>query len=172
MNITVTKITDLDIMRKACESTMRGQKSRVNLDEMYRCEHSPIRTQLFWITMEGIPTFVSVHLVRHEIGVEHFVMSNREDRGGTGKEDRYTPVNHSMFINAQALIYMSRKRLCGQASDKTVEVWQEVKDAVDLVDPILSKYMVRECEYRNGKCPELRCCGNLWTNAEELPFVR
>lgn len=159
MQIKVTKLTDETILRAACEATMRGQQSKVSLDKMYRCEHSPIRTQLFWIEMKDIYTFVSVHLVRHKTGVEHFVMSNREDRGGTGKEDRYTPINHSMFINAQALIQMSRKRLCGAAHQEAQNVMQAIKDEIEKVDPDLARYMVRECEYRNGICPELKCCG-------------
>ena len=162
MNIRVTKLTDIDILRKACEATMRGQTSKASLDKMYKCEHSPIRTQLFWVEMIGIPTFVSVHLVRHKHGVEHFVMSNREDRGGTGKEDRYTPINHSMFINAQALIQMSRKRLCGSAHLEAQKVMQAIKYEIEKIDPDLARYMVRECEYRNGVCPELKCCGNLY----------
>ena len=162
MIITVEKLTGINLMRKACEATMRGQESKMTLSKIYKSEHSPLRTQIFWVSMQGIPTFVSVHLVRHKIGVDHFVMSNREDRGGTGTEDRYTPVNHSMLINAQALINISRKRLCGQASKETQDVWKAVVERMWIADYELAKYMVRECQYRNGYCPEIKCCGNLW----------
>lgn len=162
VDVKVEQITGLDLVRKACEATMRGQSSKASLDKMYRCEHSPIRCSTFWIEMIGVPTFCSVHFVRHKIGVEHFVMSNRDDRGGTGKEDRNTPVNHSMFINAAELIQMSRKRLCG-STHETTRLWmQGIVDGVQRCDPDLSKYMVRECQYRNGICPEIKCCGNLY----------
>lgn len=164
MQITAIKLTDDNLMRRACESTMRGQTSKMTLDKIYRSEHSPTRVMMFWIEMKDIPTFVSVHLVRHGIGVEHFVMSNREDRGGNGTENRYTPVNHSMLANAQALINMARKRLCGAASKETQEVMQCIKDAIGIVDPDLAKYMVRECEYRNGICPESKPCSKLYIN--------
>jgi len=161
MEVTVTKLTDERILRAACSATMRGRESKMTLDKIYRNMHSPIRTQWFWCSITNIMTFISVHLVRHKFGVEHFVGTNREDRGGE-LANRLTKINHSMLINAEALINMSRKRLCGQASKETQEVMQAIKEAVALVDPYLPKYMVRECEFRNGVCPELKCCGNLF----------
>lgn len=83
MNIVVDKLTDRTLLRAACDSTRHpGQTpSTATLEKMYRCRHSPIRTQLFYIQLIGIPTFVSVHLVRHKHGVEHFIQSKRDDRG-------------------------------------------------------------------------------------------
>jgi thymidylate synthase ThyX len=111
---------------------------------------------MFWVEMRGIPTFVSVHLVRHKIGVEHFVQSNRTDVVET-IADRNTPINHAMLLNAQSLVNLSRKRLCMKASKETREVMQEIKNKVGLVDEILPKYMVKDCEYR-GKCVERNPC--------------
>jgi len=130
----------------------------MTLEKIYRCEHSPIRTQLFWIEMFGIPTFVSVHLVRHKIGVEHFVRSHRDDRGGNGTEDRNTPVDHAMLINAQALLNMARKRLCLKAHAQTWVVMQNIRSAVSGVDLSLALMMRRDCIYRNG-CHEIKPCG-------------
>ena len=81
MRITVTKLTDKSLVDRACSFTAGSSVEVKSLYKMYKSEHSPIRTQMFWIEMEDIPTFVSVHLVRHKIGVEHFVKSNRLDRG-------------------------------------------------------------------------------------------
>jgi hypothetical protein len=160
MKITVKKLTDVDLLRAACESTMQaGQTSNMTLDKMYRCEHSPIRTQLFWVEMEGIPTFVSVHFVRHKIGTEHFVRSNREDRGGDKEATRLSPVKHSMLINAQSLITMARKRLCYQAHKETREIMKAIRCVIGGLDPDLERYMVPECVYRGARCPELRPCG-------------
>lgn len=158
MNITVTKITGLTELRAACDATRHpGQApSTATLERMYRCLHSPIRTQMFWIRMEGIATFVSVHLVRHKHGVEHFVESNRDDRGGTNA-DRLTPVNHSMLVNAEALINMARKRLCYASHKTTVGVMARVRNAIRRVDPDLADNMLPEC-VRCGYCPELRAC--------------
>ena len=168
MKVTAKKLTGLSEMRRACEMTLHsGKASRMWLPEIYKCEHSPIRTQMFWIEMCDIPTYVSVHFVRHKVGVEHFVMSNREDRGGTGKEDRMSPVNHGMFLNAQTLIQLARKRLCGKADPRTRKVMKEVVKAVDVVDPALTPFLVPECVYRNGYCLEPKSCGYIEKLQEE-----
>lgn len=146
-------------MQRACASTLGTESSGITLEKIYRCEHSPMRTQLFWIEMKDIPTFVSVHFVRHKIGVEHFVQSKRYDRATYVEvPNRFTPVKHSMLINAEALITLSRKRLCRQASIETIAVMQAIKDAVAAVDPDLATHMQPNCVYRNG-CPELKPCG-------------
>lgn len=161
MEVIIEPIAGLEVVRRACEMTMHGQKSRVTLAQMYRAEHSPIRCRMFWIEMRGIPTFVSVHLVRHKAGVEHFVQSMRDDLylgADAPVPDRNTPVNHGMMINAQALITMSRKRLCLKAHVKTVGVWSRLRRAMVDIDPDLARAMAPECVYRNGLCPEMREC--------------
>jgi hypothetical protein len=159
MRVTAEKLTSPQVMLDACNLTRKPgmAPSKMTLRRIYQCEHSPARTQIFWIVMEGIPTFVSVHLVRHKIGVEHFVESNRDDRGGV-EADRMTPVNHGMLINAVALMAMARKRLCFQAHPKTVAVMRRVRAAIQAVDPDLAEQMRPECCYRNRFCPELREC--------------
>lgn len=158
MKVIASKLTGVDLLRDACGFTINSDSS-MTLDKIYRCEHSPIRTQIFKVEMYDIPTFVSVHLVRHKIGVEHFVKSNREDRPGySGDTGRNHPVNHMMLINAQSLIQMARKRSCRQAHPQTQVVMRMITNAIFEVDPDLAGYMVPECLYRNG-CYELRSCG-------------
>ena len=60
-------------------------------------------------------------------------------------------MNHECEANAQALIFISRRRLCGQASPETREAWKEVKEKITQVDPVLGSVMVPECIYR-GFC--------------------
>lgn len=160
MKITVKALTGREEVNRAAEMTTHGQQVKASLRSWYKSEHSPVRAREFWIEMDGIPTFVSVHLVRHKIGVEHFVMSNRDDRGGAGNEtvNRLTPVNHGMKINAEAIINMSKKRLCYKSSKQTVATWMRVKNAVEKVDPSLAAFMVPTCVYRNGLCPEFSEC--------------
>lgn len=123
-------------------------------------EHSPIRLIRFCWKWQSLKSWVSVHFVRHKIGIEHWVTTQRSDRTGVDRDSspQNAPVNHMCEANAQALINISRKRLCTQASPETRKAWQEVKDQVSEVDPVLSSVMVRECVYR-GFCPEMRCCG-------------
>lgn len=159
MEITVRKLTDVNLMRRACELTMNGGKeSKATLRGMYDCEHSPMRTQIFWIEMRGIPSFVSTHFVRHKIGVEHFVKTNRDDRGGDTEVTRMTPVNHGMLVNAQTLVNMARKRLCLKAHPEAVLVMKRIKEVLAEVDSDLAECLIPECRYRRG-CHEPKSCG-------------
>ena len=160
MNITIEKITPDRVMREACDMTRKpgANPSKMSLRNIYKCEHSPMHTINFWIKLLEIPTFVSVHLVRHKFGVEHFVESNRDDRGGNDEVGRNTPVNHGMFLNASAILAISRKRLCYMSHTKTVAIWMRVKKAMAEADPDLADFMVPECVYRGGLCPEMREC--------------
>jgi thymidylate synthase ThyX len=134
-------------------------------DKILMAEHSPIRMVEYDIYLEGIPSFVAMHLVRQHIGCEKFVVTNREDRRNVNPEEinRLTPVDMMMTCNAQSLINISRKRLCNKASKETREVWQAVKDAIAEIDPIMARRMCRECVYR-GFCPEMKPCGFVDTN--------
>ena len=131
------------------------------LKEKYlKSEHSPIRALQFIIKME-IPYYVSVHLVRHKIGVEHFVQSQRNDR-----QDKYdrtkapqdAKVSHIMLINAPALMQMARKRLCGKADPATQKVMREIVKKVVELNPEFEHVLVPNCEYLH-ECPEFKSCG-------------
>lgn len=130
-------------------------------------EHSPIRLLEYDISLKDVKQWVTVHLVRHHEGCEKFVHSQREDRRELGiprdELPQGSPNDMDMTCNAQALINISRKRLCGCASKETREVWKQVKDEITKIDPVLASKMVRECVYR-GFCPEFdRCCGYAFT---------
>lgn len=158
MEIKIKKITTKHLLDTAASFTV-NKDVHPNLYKMYLAEHSIIRTQMFWIEMYDIYTFVSVHLVRHKFGVEHFVKSNREDRKSyTGDKGRYQPVNHAMFLNAQELINMSRKRLCRKSHVETVFVMNAIKEEMHKIDRELAECMVPDCIYR-GKCCEPMSCG-------------
>lgn len=79
--ISVRKLTDEDLMRSACEMTFNGT-SKQSLTSIYKSEHSPVRTQLFWIEAKSIPLFVSTHLLRHHVGCVPFQLTCRDDRDG------------------------------------------------------------------------------------------
>lgn len=132
-------------------------------------EHSPIRKlKISWKWID-LKSWVSVHLVRHKVGIEHFVSSQRTDRTGIdrNKLPQDSLVNHECEADAQALINISRKRLCNCASLETRQAWQEVKNKVLEVEPELASCMVKECVYRNGLCPEMFPCGYNKTEAFE-----
>lgn len=129
-------------------------------------EHSPIRKIRFSWKWKDLKSWVSVHFVRHKFGIEHWVTTQRSDRTGVDrdKSPQDTPVSHECEANAQALIFISRRRLCRQASKETRLAWAEVKAEVAKRDPVLASVMVPECVYR-GFCPEFKSCGFVNTYA-------
>lgn len=79
--VSVRKLTDIDLMHEACEMTFNG-KSKQTLLSMYKSEHSPVRTQMFWVKFLGIPLYISTHLLRHHVGSTPFQLTCRDDRDG------------------------------------------------------------------------------------------
>ena len=123
-------------------------------------EHSPIRKLKIKWKWVDLPYWVSTHIVRHKIGIEHFVRSQRTDRTGIERSERSqsAKVEHECEANAQAIINISRKRLCNQAADKTQQAWLYVVNRLEAYEPELASVCVRECVYR-GFCPEMKPCG-------------
>ena len=64
-----------------------GQPSSQWIRKMLLCEHSPIRQiQLKW-KWEGLKSWVSVHIVRHWLGIVHWVKTQRTDRTGINRDE-------------------------------------------------------------------------------------
>ena len=107
-----------------------------------------------------------MHLVRHKIGVEHYVSTQRTDRTGVNRNKlpQDNLISYTMVADVQALITISRKRLCNCADPETKKTWQLVKDEVEKYEPELASCMVPECIYR-GFCPEMKSCG--YSNTEK-----
>lgn len=121
-------------------------------------EHSPLRTLMFTIEMKDIPYCNSVHFVRHKFGVEHYVKSQRSNKNRE-EEPQGALVNHIMDINAQALIFMSRKRLCSKADEKTRKIMIMIRHKIIELCPEFNDFLIPECLYRGGICHEFKSCG-------------
>lgn len=154
-------------------SVLNGARTTVNKEEAEKepssnwkrrillSEHSPIRKLLFNWKWTDLPYWVSVHLVRHKFGIEHFVRTQRTDRTGIDRDSlpQGAEVEHEAVANAQALINISRKRLCRKASPETQKAWKMVIETIKETEPELASVCVPECVYRNGLCPEMQSCG-------------
>lgn len=166
------KVTGIDkigtwfAVKGACLNTI-GKDKEVSVEpnghwkkNLLLSEHSPIRKLHFSWKWKDLPYWVSVHMTRHKFGIEHWVTTQRSDRTGINRENspQGELVMHECEANAQALINISRKRLCHGASVETREAWLEVKNEVATVDAVMASVMVKECIYR-GFCPELNSCG-------------
>lgn len=133
--------------------------------KLLKSEHSPLRELWFGIRMY-IPYYVSVHFVRHHIGVNHYVSTQRDDR--VFRDDEVTRadlpqgqmVSHIMSVNAQELMFMARKRLCKQAEELTRKVMRTIVKKAHTTNPEFKEanVLVPNCVYRNGKCDEFFPC--------------
>lgn len=150
---------------KTCTLNTIGKKSVKGPDnewkrKILKSEHSPIRELWFGFRME-IPYWVSVHFVRHHIGVNHYVQTQRNDRQveyDRNEAPQGQIVSHIMSVNAQELMFMSHKRLCKQASNETRQVMKMIVDLVLKEYPEFEGLLVPNCVYRNGKCEEFFPC--------------
>lgn len=162
-----------DMARNTVHKASLGEDTEVSVTfrrAMLVAEHSPIRTIHFSFLL-SVKSWISAHFVRHKIGVEHFVSTQRDDRTGISRDDKpqSSPVLHAMTANAQALITISRKRLCFSAHPETRREWMRVKQSVATLDKDMADAMVPECIYR-GFCPETQKCKERY---EDTPkFVR
>ena len=123
-------------------------------------EHSPIRMMFVKWKWISLLSWVSVHFVRHKFGIEHYVKSQRYDRTGIDRNNltQSELISHECIANFQAMINISRKRLCNLTSKETRIAWEAVLNEIGIVEPELYSVCVRECVYR-GFCPEMKCCG-------------
>lgn len=123
-------------------------------------EHSPIRKfRISWKWID-LMYWVSVHIVRHKIGIEHWIKTQRSDRTGINRSESKQDelVNHECEANAQSIIYISRKRLCTQASKETKQAWKTFLDSFGMTELELHSVCVPDCIYR-GHCYEYESCG-------------
>lgn len=126
--------------------------------------HSPIRYLKYSFMFIDIPSNTSVHLCRH-VHAQPYVSSLRNDRqdkmdGDAARRD--TPVNMILDVNAEELMVIANKRLCGKASEKTREAVRMMCECAALATPEIEHLLVPMCDYNGGVCHEMRPCGRRW----------
>ena len=173
MKIEIKRVTDwsrvLDASRMTVNKAFTGKEPSDEFKmTICRSEHSPLRMLEFDITIHDIPYWIHTELVRHHVGVEKFVTTSRPDRTHAVKSRHELPqdalVSMTLAMNAQAIINVSRLRLCNMAAKETIQVWEAVVEELRKTEPILAKFCVRNCIYRGG-CPEKMSCG--WHKTQE-----
>lgn len=165
MKVELTKIkgTWEDVANRARTTVHKDELGKEPSDnfkrKILRAEHSPIRSLIYCFKITNLKSWVATHLVRHHVGVEKWVRTQRTDRTGVNRDElpQGAEVEMEIEANAQALINMARKRLCSQASPETREVMESIKEEVSKRDKFLAEVMVKECVYR-GFCPEMKSC--------------
>lgn len=160
--------TDEDWMLvKQCTLVTVGLKSSKPPDDewkkkMLRARHSPIRELRFVFLLEDVPYWVAMHLVRHHIGCQPYVRTQRNDRQtdyDRKKAPQDAPVSMMWSMNAEALLTIANKRLCEQAAPETHDVVEKMCALVARANPEFAPFLVPMCEYHNGICHEFNPCG-------------
>ena len=167
---TQTKITDFDIdwkkIKSACMTTISKEAGDKEPSHEWKrklllAEHSPVRRGTISWKWEQIPYAISTHFVRHHEGVEKWVGTSRPDRTDIKDRSKRTQMDYvpmEMEANIQALINISRKRLCNCADPTTRLYWKAVLEAIKEYDEDIYWACVPEC-IRCGGCPEYKTCG-------------
>ena len=157
---------DMKWMKECTVGTMGKEAKTPPTSEFVRkllvARHSPIRELQFSYVIRDIPYWVSVHLVRHHVGFQPYVQSQRNDRQDNydrTKAPQDAPVTMRVTINAEALLTLANKRLCMKASPETREVVQRMCNLAEKVVPELHGLLVPMCEYHGGVCHEIKSCG-------------
>jgi hypothetical protein len=166
MKIEIRRITNWSMALSSARFTQRkepisGEPSIKWKKKLIKAEHSPLRCVLFNIDMYDIPYRTSVHFVRH-VHAQPFGSTSRPDIDGKmpprSEQKKDDPVNLRLFLNAEEIINISRKRLCNKAEKETRKIWRQVIEELRKTEPELANACVPNCLYR-GFCPEFKSCG-------------
>lgn len=128
--------------------------------KMLKAMHSPIRLLNFMFYIEDLPSYISVHFVRHIHSIP-FVSSQRNDRQDMydrRKASQDVPVRMAWYMNAEELINVAHKRLCTKADPDTRKVVERLCAEVLLTNPEFMSVLVPNCIYRNHLCTEFDPC--------------
>ena len=117
----------------ACRTTIKLDRGNKEITpqyakKLYGCEHSPIRLKFYRIKVYNIPYWIAMHFRTHKIGIEHFISTQRDDRTGADRESmpQDTLVDWEFVVNTNAVLFISRRRLCSSAHKKTTYVWKRI----------------------------------------------
>lgn len=159
-------IEDLVWMKQCTLGTVGKYSNKPPTSEFVRkllvARHSPIRELRFSYVIRDIPYWVSVHLVRHHVGFQPYVQSQRNDRQSAydrTKAPQDMPVTMRVTLNAEALLNLANKRLCSKAAPETREVVQRMCALAEKVMPEFHGLFVPMCQYHGGVCHEIESCG-------------
>ena len=151
------KLAALNTVGKTAVRTMPDDEWK---HKMLRARHSPIRTLMFMIRVNPVESWVATHFARH-VHLTPFIQTQRNDRQDAydrRKAPQDAPVSMMLWLNAEELMTVANKRLCGCASPETRAVARDICAAVIEVNPEFSPFLVPFClEYG---CHEFDPCGD------------
>jgi hypothetical protein len=128
--------------------------------------HSPMRAVEYRFYLSDIASWTTVHLIRHKIGFDPYVKSQRDDRNKDNDIPRAEKPQGELIsmmfdANVNALLNIGKARLCGQASKETREIVRTIKNCLlngDEYDKVVGEFMRPPCKWYNGMCFEIQPC--------------
>lgn len=158
-------LTDWTDVKNKCRTTVNKGDSTAPPTSSFKfnllvSEHSPIRLLRISWRWPKIKYWLSTEFSRHHIGWEKWISTQRDDRCPTDRNSspQDTPVTMDVEANVQALINVSRFRLCYCAHREAREKMEELKRGLLKVEPEIALALQKNCVYRCG-CPEFNSCG-------------
>lgn len=155
-------------VKNKCRTTVNKQYSEIEATAKFKkdlliSEHSPIRLINVDWSWSDIEYWLSTEWSRHKF--EKFISTQRTDRTGVDRNNKPqgSKVNFDGYANAQNLIDVWRKRLCGCATIEARRLAHDFKIKLHDIEPELSDVLVPNCIYRCG-CPEFPNDCNVWLN--------
>jgi peptidyl-prolyl cis-trans isomerase D len=109
----------------------------------------------------GVP-FDSIAKKYNQTGEAQWITSSQYERA-TLDDNNLKFIN---TINAQAVIQISRLRLCNAAWKETVDCWRQILSAINDIDPSVPSWCCPRC-VQMGACPERKCCNFIHTDGYE-----
>lgn len=171
--------TEEDWMKAKVRALVTTGKKVVNPPDfewkvkMLRCRHSPIRKLPFSFYISDMPYWLHVELVRHHVGFQPYVKSQRDDRNNNevprGKKPQDAPVNAIIDLNAETLMTLMNKRLCGCATKEMQEFMFTIRKLVIETNPEFDEFLVPMCKYLH-ECKEFKSCGGKAIWFEKMAF--
>ena len=133
--------------------------------DILQARHSPIRRLWFSFLITDCPSWVATHLARH-VHAQPYIRSQRNDRQSDydrNKAPQDAPVSMIYDVNAEELMTIANKRLCGCAARETQECVYMMCEEVIKVMPVMQDRLVPMC-VENYACKEMKSCGRkaLW----------
>jgi len=130
--------------------------------------HSPMRAVEYRFYFNEIPSHNTVHFIRHHVGVQPYVKSQRDDRNAGWSVPRKDkpqgePISMMFDINVNSLLDMAKARLCNQADKDTKAIMKQMRRCLengDEYDKEVAYYMRPPCKWYK-QCFEFEPCGRL-----------
>ena len=131
--------------------------------KMLKCRHSPIRYLSFSFFLKDILYWLSTELARHHEGCEKYIRSQRDDRNKTevprSEKPQGSLVDMIFDCNAESLMTIMNKRLCGCATKEMQQLMLMIRDKVIESNTEFKDFLIPACEHIKH-CPEVFSCCN------------